>query len=161
MGSHRVGHDWSDLAAAAAAAGLLGVPKSKFRELRKHRNKGKLSIKTKIIVCHKTSQGSSVSPQGLLIISWVIFLSCFADNKIPIMWKKLTTCWPSACRPQTGWNQKLDGWDYWNITLLPHRQSWDSWNVILLPHHQPTRELCTSWSGTCNPTPHTVFKTLP
>ena len=26
LGSHRVGHDWSDLAAAAAAAGVYGVP---------------------------------------------------------------------------------------------------------------------------------------
>ena len=26
MGSHRVGHDWSDLAAAAAAASTIGLP---------------------------------------------------------------------------------------------------------------------------------------
>ena len=57
-------------------------------------------------------------------------------------WRIMTTCWTSAHRPQTIWNQKADDWDSWEITLLPL--------------HQPIRRKSTS----CNLTPN-VFKTLP
>ena len=57
-------------------------------------------------------------------------------------WRIMTTCWTSAHRPQTIWNQKADDWDSWEITLLPL--------------HQRIRRKSTS----CNLTPN-VFKTLP
>ena len=61
-------------------------------------------------------------------ISITIFLSCFADTKTPTRGEKLTICCPQACRPQTGWNQKVDNAE-------SH-----------LPHHQPIRRMSTSWS---------------
>ena len=68
-----------------------------------------------------------VPPQG---IHRTVFLSCFADTEMkpPTRWEKLTVCCPSACRPQTGWNQKVDDAD-------SH-----------LPHHQPIRRKSTRWS---------------
>ena len=58
----------------------------------------------------------------------------------------VTTCWPQAGRPQTGWNQKTDDWDSKNITLSPH--------------HQPIRRTFMSWSCTCNLPPDVTLKTL-
>ena len=34
----------------------------------------------------------------------------------------VTISWAKAGRPQTAWNQKVDDYDSWNITLLPHHQ---------------------------------------
>ena len=66
-----------------------------------------------------------VPPQGTFI---TIFLSCFAGTETPTRWEKLTLCYPWACRPQTGWNQKADDAD------------------SRLPHHQPIRRMSMSWS---------------
>ena len=62
---------------------------------------------------------------------WMIIttsLSCFADNEVPTRWKKLAVCCPQACKPQTGWNQKIDDAD------------------SNLSHHQPVRGMSMSWS---------------
>ena len=76
-------------------------------------------------------------------------LGCFGDTETPTRWKKLTSCWPQACWPQarwsqTSWNQKVD--------------DVDSQNTTRLPHHQPIKIMSTSWSCTCNPSPHRVIK---
>ena len=53
----------------------------------------------------------------------------------------MITCWPQAHRPQTGWNQKVDNEDSWNITLLPHHQPirlmFMSWSLLGAPYKPP------------------------
>ena len=67
--------------------------------------------------------GQSLVPlQGIYI---AVFLRCFAGTETPTNWKKLTKV-PTAHRPQTGWNQKVNDAD------------------SQLPHHQPVRRMSLS-----------------
>ena len=52
-------------------------------------------------------------------------LNCSADSETLTRGKKVTVCCPQAHRPQTSWNQNVDG---------------DS----LLPYHQPVRRISMS-----------------
>ena len=52
MGSHRVGHDWSDLAAAAVAAGVCSTPGTVLGAEKLHKNN--ITIKT---VNERTNRG--------------------------------------------------------------------------------------------------------
>lgn len=79
-----------------------------------------------------------------------------------IMWKKLTTCWPSACRPQT-----VVGTRSLMVEITETSPMISSSNMRFLKHHSVTssstnQRIVHSWSGTpLYPTPCTVFKTLP
>ena len=54
----------------------------------------------------------------------------FTETETPTRWKKLTVQCSQACRPQTGWNQKLDDVD------------------SRLRHCQPIRRMSMNWSHT-------------
>ena len=74
----------------------------------------------------RSSQETIVQPWGRVLvppqgIQTTTSLSCFADTESPTRWEMLTVCCSQACRPQTGWNQKVDDAD------------------SQLPHHQPIR----------------------
>ena len=70
---------------------------------------------------------------------WIEFLLHEILKNTVYRWKKLTACWPPTCSLQTNWNQKIDNWDSWKITLLLH--------------HQPIRRIFTSWLHTLQPHP--------
>jgi len=53
----------------------------------------------------------------------------------PTSWKNVIVCWPPACRPQAGWNQKVDDVEF------------------QLPHNQSIRGMSTSWSRTLKLSP--------
>ena len=57
----------------------------------------------------------------------------------PTSWKNVIVCWPPACRPQAGWNQKVDYVEF------------------QLPHNQSIRGMSTSWSRTLKLSPSPVL----
>ena len=100
------------------------------------RNKGKAVKKQQF--CHKTE---SQFHQGMYLTIWCKSLSCSAGTKAPTQVEDGNY----MLRPQTGWNQRADDWDFCNTTLLPH--------------HQPLRRK----SCALQPSPLVMlpFKTLP
>ena len=101
--------------------------KSKFREMRKCRNKEKQSRKNNN-TCPFNEVKSLYSSSRTMenILSCVLEL--FAGAKAPARWKKWALCCPPPGRPQTGWSQKVDDAD-------------SQW-----PHRPPARRVSPSWS---------------
>ena len=59
-------------------------------------------------------------------MSLELFGRCWSPHQV----KEVAVCCPQACRPQTGWNQKVDDAD-------------SQW-----PHHSPVSKISRSWSHT-------------
>ena len=74
-------------------------------------------------------------PWGVVTI-WFSPLSS-AGSQAPSQARVVTSGWAQACRPQAGWKQKADGWDSWNITLLPHHHPIRGGPHMLQPTSHP------------------------
>ena len=88
----------------------------------------------------KQSQGLLVPPKGLQVIFWAISFEMFGRHWNPYQVGKVNCLLTTST------------WTRWNLKF----SDIDSW----LPHHQPVRGMSTSWSCTCNPLPHSVFKNI-
>ena len=82
------------------------------------------------LYCNKERKGNDSTAMGPGLGSslgdvhtiWSTSLS-FIGTKAPTWWRMVTSCWAKAPGLQTGWNQKADHWDSWNIASNQSEES--------------------------------------